>query len=71
MSTSPYDEILRRAQLDLDAEQQLRLIEELSQSAGAPNGRRSIRELKGLGKEVGEGVDASEYVREERDSWNG
>jgi plasmid stability protein len=30
----------------------------------------SISELRGLGKEVWEGVDAAEYIRRERDSWD-
>jgi predicted DNA-binding antitoxin AbrB/MazE fold protein len=32
-------------------------------------GKYSMRDLVGLGKEVWEGVDAQEYVREERRSW--
>ncbi len=31
--------------------------------------RRSILELRGLGKEIWEGVDPQEYVRQERDAW--
>ena len=30
----------------------------------------SILELRGLGKEIWEGIDAAEYVRRERDSWD-
>lgn len=30
----------------------------------------SILELRGLGKEIWEGTDAAEYVRQERDSWD-
>jgi len=30
----------------------------------------SILELRGLGKEIWEGVDAAEHVRRERDSWD-
>lgn len=30
----------------------------------------SILELSGLGKEVWQGIDADEYVRAERDSWD-
>jgi plasmid stability protein len=29
----------------------------------------SILGLKGLGKEIWEGIDAAEYIRAERDSW--
>jgi plasmid stability protein len=30
----------------------------------------SIMGLEGLGKELWEGIDAAEYIREERDSWD-
>lgn len=30
----------------------------------------SILELKGLGKELWEGIDPDAYIREERDSWD-
>lgn len=30
----------------------------------------SILELQGLGKEIWGGIDAAEYVRQERDSWD-
>jgi hypothetical protein len=33
--------------------------------------KRSIRELRGLGKEIWTGIDAHEYVNRERDSWDG
>lgn len=32
---------------------------------------RSIKELRGLGKEILAGIDAQEYVDKERDSWDG
>jgi hypothetical protein len=31
--------------------------------------RFNIYDLKGLGKEIWKGVDAQEYVNEERDAW--
>ncbi len=31
---------------------------------------RSLLELRGLGKEIWEGVDAQEYVNELRDEWD-
>jgi hypothetical protein len=34
-----------------------------------PVRKRSLLELRGLGKEVWEGVDPVEYVKQERDSW--
>ncbi len=70
MSADPYDDILKRAQ-ELSTEQ--RLVDELAQQAGRKNGSRkhSIMELRGLGKEIWQGIDADEYVAKERDSWSG
>lgn len=31
--------------------------------------KRSLLELRGLGKDIWEGIDALEYVQKERDSW--
>jgi hypothetical protein len=73
MATSAYDEALRAAQR-LDPAERLRLVEELvglaRRQLTAPQ-RRSIRELRGLGKEAWDGVDAQAYVDDERDSWGG
>ena len=33
--------------------------------------RRSILELEGLGAEIWEGINAREYVRREREAWDG
>lgn len=33
--------------------------------------KRNILELEGLGKEIWQGLDAQEYVDQERTSWNG
>jgi plasmid stability protein len=40
----------------------------LDQALG-PERNLSILGLKGLGKELWEGIDAAEYIRTERDSW--
>ncbi len=71
MSNNSYDDILRRARQELSVEEQLKLINDLCQQAGAANGRHSICELEGLGKHLWQGVDPDEYVRKERDSWSG
>jgi hypothetical protein len=47
-----------------------------AQAAGATSvdpshKQHSIRELRGLGKEIWAGIDAQQYIREERDSWDG
>ena len=66
-----YDDVLKRAQA-LSRDEQIRLVEELAQAAGRKNGdKHSITELKGLGKEIWQCVDADEYVAKERDSWDG
>lgn len=41
----------------------------LDQALG-PEKNLSIMGLKGLGKEIWAGIDAAEYIREERDSWD-
>jgi hypothetical protein len=73
MATDPYDELLKRAQQELDSEQQQKLADALYQRAARKNGGRqyNITDLKGLGKEIWEGIDPDEYVAKERDSWDG
>jgi hypothetical protein len=77
MSTSPqYDEILNRFER-LSTADQLQLLEYLVALMRRqimdhpPRTRHSIMELRGLGKEIWEGIDAQEYVNQERASWNG
>ncbi len=58
----------------LTPDEQLRLLEDLAvmvrrRMAQIP--KRSIMELEGLGKDLWQGIDAQEYVNQERDSWNG
>lgn len=72
---SNYQEVLLQAQ-SLTPEEQIRLIEDLSnlvnqQVTITPKPKRSILELRGLGKEIWNGVDAQEYVNRERNLWNG
>jgi len=69
MSTAAYDDILKRARNELSPEEQLKLINELHGSAA--KGRHSILELEGLGKHIWEGIDPDEYIRQERESWDG
>ncbi|MCX5914246.1 MAG: hypothetical protein NTV04_20220 [Deltaproteobacteria bacterium] len=72
MTEKEYNDLLGRAQ-DLNSEDLLRLASDLEAIARkkAARPRRSILELKGMGKEVWEGMDAQEYVDRERSSWNG
>jgi hypothetical protein len=72
---STYHEVRRLAE-NLTPDEQMRLIEELFSSIRqrltlTPTPKRSILELRGLGKEIWNGIDAQEYVNQERDSWNG
>lgn len=32
--------------------------------------KRSLRELRGLGKEIWIGIDAQDYINQQRDEWN-
>ena len=73
MAAISYESALSMAE-SLSPEEQLRLIKELKVRASegvAPEPQHSIMELCGLGKEIWEGIDAQEYVNNERASWNG
>ncbi len=68
-----YDNVLVLARR-LDPLEQLRLLGDLALSVRpqiTERPRRSILELRGLGKEVWTGVDAQAYVEQERASWVG
>jgi hypothetical protein len=72
-SMSTYSAVLTQV-LRLAPDEQLRLISELliyvrHRLGSKP--KRSILELEGLGQETWNGIDAQEYVNQERDSWNG
>ena len=79
MSIHAYDDVRNKilGQIQLLApHDQLRLLDDLAaiiqQSSGvAEQPHHSITELKGLGKEVWEGIDVKEYIREERRLWDG
>jgi len=75
MSTKAYKEALNRAS-QLPTDELLMLMQELAalvrqQITIKEEPLHSFLELEGLGKEVWEGVDAQEYINQERDSWNG
>lgn len=70
---SNYKEVLSQAR-SLTPDEQLQLIEDLISVVRhrvTPKPKRSILELEGLGKEIWNGIDAQEYVNQERASWNG
>ena len=64
-----------RSQVEnLAPDEQLRLLEDLAALVRrriTPTPKRSILELEGLGKDTWQGIDAQEYVNQERASWNG
>jgi hypothetical protein len=74
MSIDVYDDVLRRIQR-LSPDDQLRLLEDVAslvrREVTSQARRRSILELRGLGREIWQDVDAQDYINEERTSWNG
>jgi hypothetical protein len=73
MSTYNYYEILSRIQ-SLTPADQLRLLEDLAaiiRQQAITEPLHSFLELEGLGQDIWKGVDAQEYVNQERDSWSG
>ena len=72
MASPTYEEVLKSAS-QLTTDEQLKLLAELAtrmRESGQPR-KRSITELRGLGKEIWQGMDAQEYVNRERGSWGG
>lgn len=68
-----YQQALRQVD-QLSVTDQLRLLEEVAARVRVnldPSSRRSILELRGLGKDIWQGMDAQTYVDWERDSWSG
>ncbi len=73
MSGAVYEELLSRIE-DLSPDEQLSLMEQLAISLRRRVGRgkrHDILELRGLGKEIWQNVDAQQYVDQERSSWDG
>lgn len=71
--TATYDPLLARAS-QLPPVDQLRLLDDLAalvRQRMAPVPSQSVTALRGLGKEVWQGIDAQEYVDRERASWDG
>jgi hypothetical protein len=65
-------ESAKRAVESLPTSDQLRLIAEVVSQLSdrvEPRSRSRLTELRGLGKEIWEGIDAGDYVRQERSSW--
>ena len=72
--TSPsYSDYVRGIRF-LNIDEQLTLLEIIStglkKSIGKRRKKNSIMELEGLGANIWEGIDAQDYVRKERESWD-
>lgn len=65
------EEIYQQYIKPLPDKEKLRLIAKVSNDLAetAEKPKRSIMELRGLGKEIWEGIDAREYVNELRNEW--
>ena len=71
MTSDAYRKVLQMAE-KLPLEEQLQLIEDLMSVARykiKAKRAHNITELRGLGKEIWEGVDVEKYIDEERNSW--
>lgn len=67
------EDLVARARL-LSLEDESRLLEELKvdlKQRLENQQYHSIMELKGLGKELWQGIDVAKYIEEERSSWRG
>jgi hypothetical protein len=67
-----YQEVVEKVQC-LDSAERMELLKYLTSlvsESGIPKPKRSLLELRGLGKEIWEGIDAQEYVNQERSSWD-
>lgn len=76
MTTYAYREVLNEVlnqTQKLTPDEQLRLLEDLAgliRQQVLPKRKHSILELEGLGQEIWKGIDAQEYINQERDSWD-
>jgi hypothetical protein len=67
-----YKEVVEKVQ-SLDNAERMELLKYLTSlvsESETPKPKRSLLELRGLGKEIWEGIDAQEYVNQERSSWD-
>jgi hypothetical protein len=73
MAASTYENALQIAE-SLTPDEQRRLLRELMTRVAKSSPAEplhSILEFRGLGKEIWQGIDAQQYVRNERASWDG
>ncbi len=73
MQSINYEQVLENVGR-LERSDQVRLLEEISnlvRPGATPGRRRSVLELRGLGKSIWRKIDVGEYIAKERDSWDG
>jgi len=73
MTAREYNSLLDRVSL-LSRQEKVELLADLANQVREEDRstpKHDIMELAGLGKEIWEGIDAQEYVNQERASWNG
>ncbi|MDX2139554.1 MAG: hypothetical protein SF123_15825 [Chloroflexota bacterium] len=46
------------------------LVDLIAETTPSVEAKRSLRELRGLGKEIWTGIDAQTYFNEQRDEWD-
>jgi hypothetical protein len=46
------------------------LVDLMGETTPSVEAKRSLRELRGLGKEIWTGIDAQTYINEQRDEWD-
>ena len=66
-------ELIQEARaLSLEERKQLMkaLVDMWTEPEAAQSQKRSLRELRGLGKEIWAGIDAQEYIDQQRDEWD-
>ncbi len=70
---NPLERMVSQVRM-LSPDDQLHLIEilfsEYKKNILKKKAKHSIMELQGLGAEIWKGIDAQEYVRKERESWD-
>ncbi len=62
MAAASYETVLEMAE-SLAADERLRLVEDLKRRVPVMNTKHSIMELRGLGKELWQDIDTTEYIR--------
>ncbi len=69
MSVQEIVETARTLSVD-EQKQLIKLLVDLLTEPKSPPRKRSLLELRGLGKEIWDGVDAQQYVDQQRDEWD-